>query len=91
MKRMMKWVLAATRPLVLTMVFCGLGLITSCTSEDDNLTDEELFEQEMTAAMADARTYGAQTDAFAREVAARFKEMLNARLFVPFSLREKVL
>ena len=28
------WVLAAIRPLVLTMVFCGLGVFTSCTDDD---------------------------------------------------------
>ena len=59
------WMLAA-------ILFCGMGLLTSCTANDDNPTEEELFEQEMTAAMADAQVYGPQTDAFAREVAARF-------------------
>ena len=54
------------------ILFCGMGLLTSCTANDDNPTEEELFEQEMTAAMADAQTYGPQTDAFAREVAKRF-------------------
>ena len=54
------------------ILFCGMGLLTSCTANDDNPTEEELFEQEMTAAMADAQVYGPQTDAFAREVAARF-------------------
>ncbi len=40
---MMQWVLAATRPLVLTMgplvltmVFCGLGVFSSCSKDDDN-------------------------------------------------------
>ena len=59
------WMLAA-------ILFGGMGLLTSCTANDDNPTEEELFEQEMTAAMADAQTYGPQTDAFAREVAKRF-------------------
>ena len=36
MKRMMQWVIAATRPLVLTMVFCGLGVFSSCSKDDDN-------------------------------------------------------
>ena len=42
MKRMMQWVIAATRPLVLTMgplvltmVFCGLGVFTSCSIDDN--------------------------------------------------------
>ena len=46
MKKLMQWVLAATRPLVLTMgpfvltmVFCGLGMFTSC-SKDDNPESE---------------------------------------------------
>ncbi len=55
------------------ILFCGMGVLTSCSSDDNKPTDEELFEQEMTAALADAQVYGVQTDAFAREVAARFK------------------
>ena len=39
MKKMMQWGIAATRPLVLTMVFCGLGMFTSC-SKDDNPESE---------------------------------------------------
>jgi hypothetical protein len=65
MKKLMQLMLAA-------ILFCGMGLLTSCTANDDNPTEEELFEQEMTAALADAQTYGPQTDAFAREVAKRF-------------------
>jgi hypothetical protein len=50
-----------------------VGLLTSCTAYEDNpTTSQELFEQEMTAALADAQVYGPQTDAIAREVAARF-------------------
>ena len=66
MKKLIPWMLAA-------ILICGASVFTSCTSDnDDNPTEEELFEQEMTAAMADAQTYGPQTDAFAREVAKRF-------------------
>ena len=66
MKKLMQWMLAA-------ILVCGASVFTSCTSDnDDNPTEEEQFEQEMTAAMADAQTYGPQTDAFAREVAKRF-------------------
>jgi hypothetical protein len=54
------------------ILFCGMGLLTSCTANDDNPTEEELFEQEMTAALADAQTYGPQTENFAKEVAALF-------------------
>ena len=49
MKRMMQWVIAATRPLVLTMgplvltmAFCGLGMFTSCSKDDDNPVDSTL-------------------------------------------------
>ena len=52
-------------------LWCGMGLLTSCSVED-NPSEEELFEKEMTAAMADAQTYGPQTDAFAKEVATLF-------------------
>ncbi len=60
------------RLMVVAIVFGGMGLLTSCSSNYDNPTSEELFEQEMTAALADAQTYGPHTDAFAREVAEHF-------------------
>ena len=60
------------RLMVVAIVFGGMGLLTSCSSNYDNPTSEELFEQEMTAALADAQTYGPHTDAFAREVAEKF-------------------
>jgi hypothetical protein len=48
--------------------------LTSCSGDvDDNTTTkQEQFENEMTAALADARLYGPQTQDFAKEVAARF-------------------
>lgn len=54
------------------ILFCGMALLTSCSDNDDNPIYGDSFEQEMTAAMADAQTYGPLTDAFAREVAAYF-------------------
>ena len=63
---------AANRLLILTMVFCGVVFVASCSDDDNNPSDKELFEQEMTAALADAREYGPHTDALAKEVAARF-------------------
>ena len=39
MRKMMQWVMAATRPLVLTMVFCGLGVFTSCSDSDNSKPD----------------------------------------------------
>ena len=60
------------RLMVVAIVFGGMGLLTSCSSNYDNPTSEELFEQEMTAALADAQKYGPHTDAFAREVAEKF-------------------
>ena len=54
------------------VLFCGMGGTTSCSKDDDSPSEEELFENEMTAALKDASKYGPQTDAFAREVAARF-------------------
>ena len=53
------------------ILFCGMGLLTSCSVED-NPSEEVLFEKEMTAALADAQTYGPQTEEFAKEVAALF-------------------
>ena len=61
------------RLIALTLVFCSTTLLTSCSKDDDNSTSTEIsFEEEMTAALADAQKYGPATDAFAREVAARF-------------------
>ena len=65
-KKNFYWMLAAI------LVIFGSTVLTSCTTNDDNPTEGELFEQEMTAALADARIYGPQTQAFAQEVATRF-------------------
>ena len=65
-KKIFYWMIAAI------LIISGTSVLTSC-SKDDELTSEELFEQEMTAALADARTYGPQTQAFAQEVATLFK------------------
>ena len=63
----------SVRLIALTLVFCSTTLLTSCSKDDDNSTSTEIsFEEEMTAALADAQKYGPATDAFAREVAARF-------------------
>ena len=58
--------------LLAAILFCGMGGTTSCSVNEDNPTSEELFENEMTAALADAQTYGPQTEAFAQEVATRY-------------------
>ena len=66
------------RLMVLSVVFCSTALLTSCTKDDDNSIEgnnpatELSFDDEMTAALADAQTYGPLTNAFAKEVAARF-------------------
>ena len=65
MQQLKLWVLAVI------LVIGSTTVLTSC-SKDDELTAEEQFEQEMTAAMADAQIYGPQTQAFAQEVATRF-------------------
>ena len=57
---------------LVVILFCGVELTTSCSTSDDSLSEQELFEREMTAALDDARKYGPETDAFAKEVAARF-------------------
>ena len=63
----------SVRLIALTLVFCSTALLTSCSKDDDSSTSTEIsFEEEMTAALADAQKYGPATDAFAREVAARF-------------------
>ena len=63
---------ASMRLIALTMVFYSIGVLTSCSKDDDNPTTKISIEDEMTAALADAQKYGPQTDAFAREVAAKF-------------------
>ena len=62
--------------LVLAIVLCGAYVLTSCSNED-NPTSEELFEEAMTAALADAHTYGPQTEAFAQEVATLFNSYVT--------------
>ena len=59
------------------VLFCGMGGTTSCSKDDDGLSEEELFENEMTAALKDASKYGPETDAFAREVAARLEKLMT--------------
>ena len=58
--------------LLAALLFCGMMGMTSCSSNDDNPAEENLFEKEMTAALADAQAYGPQTEAIAMEVAARY-------------------
>lgn len=58
--------------LLAAILFCGMGGTTSCSVNEDNPTSEELFENEMTAALADALAYGPKTEAIAQEVAARY-------------------
>ena len=65
------------RLMVLTMVFSSMGMLTSCTKDDNVLTEEQIFENEMTAALADAQKYGPETDALAREVAKRFDGLVT--------------
>ena len=56
-----------------TVLIYSLTVLTSCSKEDNTrLSEQELFEQEMTAALADAQVYGPHTQAFAVEVAERF-------------------
>ena len=73
MKKHYNLMSVSMRLIALTMVFYSMGVLTSCSKDDDNSTTTEIsFEDEMTAALADAQKYGPQTDAFAREVAAKF-------------------
>ena len=72
MKKYSYWMSAANRLLLLTMLLCGVVFVASCSDKDESYSDEELLEQEMTAALADALAYGPQTEAFAKEVAERF-------------------
>ena len=60
------------------ILISALGCLTACSNEDDNtISEKEQFEMEMTAAMADALTYGPITDAFAREAAQRFDGLVT--------------
>lgn len=58
--------------LLVAILFCGMGCMTSCSGNEDNPTEADLFASEMTAALADAHTYGPQTEAVAKEVASRY-------------------
>ena len=62
-----------TQWILCTVLIYSLAVLTSCSKEDSSpLSEQERFEQEMTAALADAQVYGQQTQAFAQEVAERF-------------------
>lgn len=63
---------APRRLLVIATVICCVSILTSCNKDENSLSAEELFEKEMTAALADAQLYGPQTEALAKEVAERF-------------------
>lgn len=64
---------STSRMLLTALIFCGACVLTSCSNEDNNTyTAEDAFEKEMTAALADARLYGPQTQAFAQEAATLF-------------------
>lgn len=66
MNRRIQW-------MFVTVLICSLTVFTSCSKEDSSpLSEQELFEQEMTAALADAQVYGPQTQALAQKVADRF-------------------
>ncbi len=71
MTKNINWKFASIHLWLLTIALCGATVFTAC-SKDDSLTSEELFEREMTEALADAQTYGPQTQAFAQEVATHF-------------------
>ena len=59
--------------MLMVMAVSILTLQTSCTIEDNALPNEQdQFEFEMTAALADAQVYGPSTQTFAEEVAERF-------------------
>ena len=58
--------------LLAAILFLGIGFLASCSDKDENISDEELFENEMTAALADALAYGPKTESIAQEVAARY-------------------
>lgn len=51
-------------------LLCGISVLISCSTEDNTqLSEQEMFESEMTAALADAQAYGPLTEAFALEAA----------------------
>ena len=60
------------RFLMLAALPIALGLASCSNDDNDSYSEQDQFEREMTAALADARFYGPQTQAFAEEVAERF-------------------
>lgn len=42
MKQTKKWVIAATRTLVFTVVLCGASLLTACSNDDNPLFTNEV-------------------------------------------------
>ena len=71
MKKRMQW-------MFITILVYSLTVLTSCSIEDNpRPSEQELFESEMTAALADAQVYGPHTQALAQKVADRFDGRLT--------------
>jgi Tfp pilus assembly protein PilV len=64
--------------LLYVILLSTLTLQTSCTNDDNTLSEQQKFENEMTAALADARVYGPKTQALAQEVAEKFNGRVTA-------------
>ena len=61
--------------LLVAMLYCSMGFVTSCATDDLNTAEQ--FEKEMDEAMADARKYGPHTQAFAVEIANRYQGLFT--------------
>lgn len=61
--------------LLVAMLYCSMGFVTSCATDDLNTAEQ--FEKEMDEAMADARKYGPHTQAFAVEIANRYQGLVT--------------
>ena len=61
--------------LLYVILLSTLTLQTSCSKDDTTLSEQQQFENEMTAALADAQVYGPKTQALALEVAEKFNQV----------------
>ena len=78
MKKISDWALAAARPLVLTMVFCGTMVLMSC-SNDENPPEPQEFSG-VPLVILDTDIGSSADDLFALEMLYRYEDEGRCRL-----------
>ena len=75
----MQWVLATTRPLVLTIAFCGNMVLTSCSNKDEPATQDKAYTG-VTLVILDTDIGSSTDDLFALEMLCHYDKQQLCRL-----------